>query len=126
METMDNARTTKSQVLNTIGALVLLGALALVIAGVVLCVRGGELFSSSRAMGLAAMAVFLGLTGIGLCCQMRIAGISLALGLVYLVSAQAAAAFTPLPWPRAVEHALFAMFLCWPLLLLWRHRTELK
>ncbi len=123
---MANSRTTKSQVLNTLGALAVLGALSLVITGVVWCVRGGDFFSAYRAMGVAATAIFLGLTGIGLCCQMRIAGISLALGLVCFVSMQASAAFTPLPWPRAVQHALLAMLLCWPLLLLWRHRTELK
>src|ERR1041385_5862730 len=123
---MENAWTTKNQVLNTIGALTVLGALSLVIAGVVWCVRGGDFFSPYRIMGLAATAIFLGLTGIGLCCQMRIAGISLAVGLVYFVLMQTSAAFTPFPWPRAVQHALLAMFLCWPLLLLWRHRTELK
>ena len=123
---MDNTPTMKNQVLNTIGAFTVLGALSLVIAGIVWCVRGGDLFSPYRVMSVAATAIFLGLTGIGLCCQMRIAGISLAVGLVYSVSMQASAAFAPLPWPRAVQHVLLAMFLCWPLLLLWRHRTELK
>jgi len=123
---MDNEKATTSRVLIVIGAAAMVVGLALMITGVGVGVGGGDLFSPARAMTISAMAVFFGLAGIGVCCKMRLAALAQAAGLVALAVIQASVDFAPMPWPRAIQHSLVALFLCWPLLLLWRHRKELR
>jgi len=116
----------ENRVLESIGTLAAIFGIALGVSCMVFHVRAGDLYLASSVEGLTALSLYFLFTGIGLCCRLRFAAIALVPGLLLVAASQVMLAWTPSPWPRAVQHLLLACFLAWPLLLLWRHRNEYK
>jgi len=123
---MDIKPNPQSQVLETLGGLSAIFGLGLGMVCMVFQVGAGELYLAPSQEGIIALALYFVFVGIGVCCHMRLAALLWVPGLLWVAGTQIYAACLLQSWSRATQHALFALFLAWPLLLLWRHRKELR
>jgi len=123
---MDTKLNPKSQVLEALGGLSVVFGLGLGISCFIPQVGNVELYLAPSREGVMALGLYFMFVGIGVCCHMRLAAILLVPGLLWVAGTQIYAAYMVQPWSCAFQHVLLALFPGWPLLLLWRHRKELR
>jgi hypothetical protein len=109
-----------------VGGMAMTLGFALALATLVYTVSGKHLLISPSPTTVGALAFIFVFTGLGVCQRMRIAAIILTFAFLGFAFAQTVAAFSALVFSRAIEHALFAVWLWIEPSILWHHRNELK
>jgi hypothetical protein len=112
--------------LKIVGGMAVALGIVLALATLIFEVSGTNVLLSPSPMTVGALAFIFIFTGIGVCESLRAAAIILSVAFLGLAFAQTVAAFSALVPTRAIEHALFAVWLWIEPSVLWHHRNELK